>query len=425
MSTDPRAFLDSLDDDAPLPAAVERAARALEADDALVDEGHAAASIPSAIELVIDRKTGRVRQAGATEAEGRWVLDLKTRCERSLYVFEKVVLRRADFTPTLHKPGCDWLQTVPPWRKMMLWPREHCKTSMVGHGLPLHVQIQSATSNPYFPDEDGADIPILYITLNEKLAKGAIRVQQAAWLTNDLLRAFWPHRVWANVRRDAALWNDLEYVLPRETRVPDPSVRALGVGGAITGAHPRLVIEDDLIDINAANSDLIMQEAINCHIAYRALANRPGCLNYIIGTHWATYDLYTYIEENDPTVEIVKRSIVEDGVPIYPEGGFTDAKIADLQRDFGSLFDLLYMNNAKAPGLTDIRMEDVRSFAVADGRIVFDEDARDLALLQNASPMQRIPQVGTKGDTSMAGRPLHEVYDVVKARHEHLRLRAR
>jgi hypothetical protein len=85
------------------------------------------------------------------------------------------------------------------------------------------------------------------------------------------------------------------------------------VGGAITGAHPNILIKDDLVSIEAANSPTVMQSAIQWHVASRALINSPGCLEYIIGTRWSVADIYQYILDNDPTVEVVIRSIVEGG----------------------------------------------------------------------------------------------------------------
>src|SRR3990170_1412990 len=168
---------------------------------------------PPAAEIVVDRKSGLARQAGADTPEGAWVLGFKLRAERSLYVFCKGVLL----------------------------PREHGKTSLVSHGLPIHILIQPKDGNIYFPDEEGADQRIILIGETETRATDAMRVIQSAFEMNDTIRALWPHRVWDNPRRESKKWNERECIIPRPAEYPDPSIRAIGVGGAVTGAHPTVL----------------------------------------------------------------------------------------------------------------------------------------------------------------------------------------
>jgi hypothetical protein len=186
----------------------------------------------------------------------------------------------------------------------------------------------------------------------------------------------------------------------------------IGVGGAITGAHPSVVIKDDLVTLEAANSPTVMQTAIEWHIASRALTNRPDCLEFTIGTRWHAADLYAYMQENDASVEWIIRAIVEDGKPIYPEFsfgegdqkrvyGFSVPKIAQLQREFGVLFPLIYMNSAADPSLVDFAASDLREYEIVGGEIVFREDESDLRLVER---LQRRPD--TPSDV-LRGAPLN------------------
>jgi predicted acetyltransferase len=174
-------------------------------------------------------------------------------------------------------------------------------------------------------------------------------------------------------------------IVPRETEWPDPTVRAIGVGGAITGARPTVLIKDDLVSLAAANSEVEMQTAIDWHIASRALMEEyekdtgMEALEFIIGTRWAVWDLYEYVIQNDPTVETVIRAIVEDGTPIWPER-FDDKRVAQLQREFGSMFWLLYMNSAANPELSDFNVEKVRHFEFSGSEITFDSTEDDYLL---------------------------------------------
>lgn len=335
-------------------------------------------------ELVIDAKSGEVRQAGS-DGPGAYIVQFRREAEKSLYLFAKAVLGREYLSPSLHIPVCHFLQTRPPQRKLLLLPREHCKTTLVSHALPIHILIQPKESNIYFPGEEGCHQRIILACETISRAKDHLRVIETAMESNSLIKALWPHRCWDNARRESKKWNDEEMIIPRKDEYPDPTIRTIGVDGAITGAHPSCLIKDDLVSIRAANSATTMKTAIDWHIASRALINSPDCLEFVIGTRWAIHDLYSHIQQNDATVEIMHRAVVENSKTIYPEK-FSLAEhprkttIESLQIQFGSMFPLLYMNSANDPDLVDFDMQCVRSFEVDGDGIVFGEDERDTVL---------------------------------------------
>lgn len=340
-------------------------------------------------ELIADEKYSRVRQAGA-DREGEWVRRFKKAAERNLYVFAKGVMNRDYLTPHFHLSVCEFLQGTPPPRKMLLLPRNHAKTSIVSHCLPPHVLIQPADDNIYFPGLSGSESRILLAGEKEERAKDNLRVISAAFSDNPLLRALWPERVWEKPRRDAPRWNDSEIIIPREKEWPDPSVKAIGVGGAITGARPNVLIKDDIISVEAANSETVMQNAIDWHIVSRALLEKYeddtglAPLEFIIGTHWATFDLYTYIKENDPTVEVLSKAIFwanDEGEQqiLWPER-YNWEGIDQLKKEYGRMFWLLFMNDPFDPSITDFDLSQVRRFSISGGRVQFCEDPRDEAL---------------------------------------------
>lgn len=350
---------------------------------------------------------GQARQAGASQAEGEFLKRLKQQAESRLYVFAKAIMGRGYLTKRLHLPLCDGLQRVPPFRKMRLLPRDHAKTSVISHCLPPHILIQPAASNLYFKGLAGTECRIMLAGETEGRATSNLRVIETAFEGNQLLRALWPESVWEEPRRQAKKWNDKAFILPRENEYPDPSVFAIGVGGAVTGARPNVIIKDDLVSIAAANSDVVMRDAIEWHKASRALMDEyekdtgQESLEYIIGTRWATFDLYSYIMQGDdeapadPTVDIEIRAIIEDGAPLWPER-FDDKRIEQLKAEFGSMFWLLYMNTASDASLVDFSTAAVRSFQLRespDGLLIcFDESMLDEALVRRAEKGEGVAQ---------------------------------
>jgi len=331
-------------------------------------------------EFVIEKKSGRVRQAGASRAQGQFIALFKQSCEADLYCFLRGVLNHWFFDAGLHKPVCDWLTKFPPYRKMLLMPRNHGKTTIVAQGIPLHAMIQPAATNIYYPGMPGNHLRVVLAGETEEMAVRNLRFIKMSLENNALLRALWPHICWDNPRRQAGKWSDDTIIIPRDTAFTEPTIRAIGVGGAVTGMHPIMLIKDDLTTQKAANEPPTMSKAIEWHTDSRALfANPDKDLEFITGTKWANYDLPGYIKDTDPSVEINTewRRVVQDGKVLWPfKFGYKGA-IEQLQKEHGIKFNLLYMNEATGDGLTDFLLSDLREYELGGGSIRFDENELD------------------------------------------------
>lgn len=374
-------------------------------------------------ELVIDRATGQVRQAGADQSMGKYIQDFRRAAEQSLFVFAKGVLGLSRLTTSLHKPVCEFLMKTPPYRKMILLPRDHLKSSICSRALPIHILIQPKESNCYIPGKDGADTRILLSTKTATNAQHQLRWIEARLETCDILQALWPHRVWENARKQSRKWSEAEMMIPRKEDFPEASIETIGVGGKVVGRHYDVMIKDDLIDIEDANSEVVMNTAIEWHKASRALMDDPDkSLEFILGTRWAVYDLYQDIIDLDPTVEVVVRAAIEDGRTIFPEM-FSMDTLNRLHREMGPRFFLLYMNSAHNPELTDFDMDAIRLFEFQGPLIRFSQDERDGILAEamaRADKGIRVVPEPIPGVTRLN----RESYDMMKARNEYIRGRA-
>lgn len=345
-------------------------------------------------EFVVERKTGQVRQAGASRAQGAFIQTFKSAAEQSLYCFLRGVMNHHFLDPNLHKPVCDWLTRVPPFRKMLLMPRNHGKTTIVAQGIPLHAMIQPAATNIYYKKMPGSHLRLVLAGETEDMAVRNLRYIKMALENNVLLRALWPHVVWENPKRQAPKWSDDQIIIPRDTPFAEPTIRAIGVGGAVTGMHPIMLIKDDLTTQKAANEPPTMSKAIEWHTDSRALLANPDTdLEFITGTRWANYDLPSYIADTDKTVEINKewRRVVQDGKVLWPfKYGYPGA-VEQLQKEHGIKFNLLYMNEAMGDGLTDFLLSDLREYELGGGVIRFDENELDEVL--RTATNEREPEV--------------------------------
>ena len=374
-------------------------------------------------EIILD-KSGRLRQAGADPIESKRIADMKPKAEASLFYFWKYILAinrlekgKSIISPRLHGDFCNFLQRTPPYRKMYLMPRGHLKSACVSEALPLHILFQPKERNLYWDGLDGSQMRILLIGEKQELMSAHLRFMQRQCENNKYIRAFWGERIWDSPRKQAQHWNAIEMKLPVSDEIgdhyADPHIRVIGVGGAITGAHPSVLIKDDLISKEAANSPVVMQTAIEYHKTSRALLspNEDIGLEFIIGTKWAVADLYDDIIKNDPTVEVCVRAIVEFGQPIWPEKK-TLADVEALKKEHGAMFWLLYMNSAADPELTDFHEQHLRAYRIEGDEIVFDEDGRDVVLAERAAPHEHVEQPVP----DLRGKPLKQALDEIGER---------
>jgi hypothetical protein len=356
-------------------------------------------------------------------ADGAFIATFRETCETSLYALAVGVLGYTFLTKTLHKPVCDWLQRVPPRRKMLLMPREHGKTTLGPRTLPIHTWIQPRERNIYFPGEPGANTRILLCGETESMAKGNLRVIRTHLEQNELLRALWPHIIWPRPQRDAKLWNDSEFIIPRPTEFAESSLDAVGVGGARTGKHPTIIMKDDITTEAAANSAVVMQTAIDWHVNTRALLPPHG-LEFIHATYWTPDDL-PHVVERDVSVAVNTkyRSITEDDKIIWPEY-ITPERVQQLMREYGPRFYLLYMNSVSDSTLTDFDVTDLRVFDLEGDVLTFPDDPRD-----TENPWHRggpIPSPPTPTDPmDLRGRSLYDPVSQEALRRRAYRLNAR
>lgn len=364
---------------------------------------------------------------------------IKREFEADLFLFTYYVLGRTYLYGKLHNDICKWLTTIPfmdggrpKFRKMLLLPREHCKTSLVSHALPCHILIQRPESNLYCPGVDGRNTRILLAGETLDRASKNLKVVQSIFESNELFRKLWPEHTFntpayrtKDPRRESKRWNANEMEIPRNINYPDPSVQAIGVGGAITGARFDVSIKDDLVSVEAANSAIVMDAALTWHKASRALMESAASPEYIIGTRWAVHDIYDEIEQNDETVTIIKRSVVEDGEVIYPtkfslQPEYGKHSIDQLHKEHGIMFYLLYMNSAADPELVDFDIEQLRYYAMSGDAIVFEESDVDAKIMDKLNaPAPEMP------DVPSGTRLTAETYDILRARGEYLRFRAK
>jgi len=197
--------------------------------------------------------------------------------------------------------------------------------------------------------------------------------------------------------------------IPRTKEYVEPSVFAIGVGGAATGWHFNVHVHDDLVTDNAADSPTVMETAIQWFKDSRALLDdQQYSLEYTVGTHWAVHDLYYVIMNDfdghrhpDPTVEWRIRSIIEDGMIVFPEMGYNWENIIQLQAADPVRFALMYMNSLADPSIADFNAHEVREYDWLDDCVSFNTDDRDAVLVRAYGAEARMPDPARHGPVTL------------------------
>jgi hypothetical protein len=366
----------------------------------------------------------QVRQAGTLGEERELVELYKEKLERDLFAFNYTVMGGENILqPVPHQLFCNFLQSVPPKRKLLLAPRGHLKTTLAG-GLALHFFVQPDQHNIYFPQQigalghsDGRSTRALLSSKSLPLSSDRLVRLKTLLETNKLFHGFWPQVFWEDPTKQAKTWNNEELLFQRKDIFVEPSLKCIGVGGTITGYHFNVHLHDDLIDIKDRASATTMKTAFDWFVASRALMdNIQESLEITTGTHWANNDLYTLIRENDHSVEsqifsALKQGTVDqdprtqhttlsqDALPLWPEVfplSLLDQLAQPEPYGVGGLFPLCYLNDPYHRSVVDFDPHQIRFYTLEGDSLVFQRDIRD-DILQEVFGVPEIPDYLLKG----------------------------
>ena len=350
----------------------------------------------------------------------RKYLHVRDLCRRSLYDFLIVCLGRTYLQGSLHRRVCEFIQSDVN-EALLLLARDHCKSTIVSQGLPLHILIQEPETNCYFPGEWGCEQRVLVLGSGDDVVADHIGSVRQELESNETLRFLFPEICWPDPRKPGVMedgsiikaeWNDNNLTVPRKGTWPNPSIGAKSVGGSLAGWRPTFLVFDDVIGEREANSPSHMRKAIRGYTTADALLGRAAKTR-TIGTPWTLDDLYASMREDPAVAKLEIPAIVmpdgeewetlddafERGRVVYTKGknGWTKEKLKRRRekwyRDEGSdlLFSLMMMLRASGDAATDFAgYMPWREYEVVDGerpsptsRVVFSEVEHDERLGEN------------------------------------------
>jgi predicted phage terminase large subunit-like protein len=184
-------------------------------------------------------------------------------------------------------------------RALVELPRDHGKSTQVCARLAWEL---------------GRDpsLRVKVVCASEALAVERGRFVREAIVHNARLRLVFPDL------EAATPWTDTRFAIVRPANVIGPSVTAIGVGAASTGARADLLICDDIVDVKALRS---RAERDRVKAAFRDnLLNllEPTGRFWGLCTPWHRDDLNAELKKN-PAFAVFRRAVREDLAPVWPE----------------------------------------------------------------------------------------------------------
>lgn len=241
-------------------------------------------------------------------------------CEDSLYIFARVACGFNKFKPELHKKMCDFLQSDGSIRKLLLAPRDHFKSSVVQAYV-----LWRLINNP--------EERILIAGDTAGTAENKLEKIKNILKHSSTLQALWPNLVPKS--KVGVRWSQQEIELNRNEAHAEPSITALGVGGARAGAHYTLIICDDIATKEAKDQPTTMRKTIEWFNGLEAMLVEPYKNEIVlVGTPWAHDDVHEHADHSwrsGTTKKFYEAMVLpfwgEDDLPIFPElyGGIDNA----------------------------------------------------------------------------------------------------
>jgi len=274
--------------------------------------------------------------------------ELALRGRTDLYFFAKGVLGYRDMAMGCHGPACRFIQVNPSQFKLILWPRDHFKSSVLTIGGTMQKVVQNPEKRNLIRNEVATNAQRFLRTIRQH-AEG-----------NRIFRALYPEVIPKDMKK--VRWNDSELDFVRQGQYPEPTISAAGITSTSTSQHFNHITDDDPISEEAVRSELVMQEAINRIKGVDALMIDPEKdTHWLVGTRWTFADVYSWYEKTfRPRMSRFIRGAIEDGQPIFPER-FSLKKLAEI-RDvvLEYRWSCNYMNNPRNPDVQDLNVEDLK-----------------------------------------------------------------
>ncbi len=213
-------------------------------------------------------------------------------------------------------------------RSLILAPRGFGKSTLMSVARCIYEIVR----NP--------DVRILLASNTQAQAESFIREIRGHFETN---RYF--HKIFGDfVGRK---WTDTEIIVPRKRIAKEPTIFAIGVGGALVSRHFDVIICDDIVDEENSRTETQRERLRVWFFKVLLPCLEPHGKLCVIGTRYHYRDLYGHLIETGFAPVTLIRAVGPDGSSAWPEK-FSAEKLEQIRRLAGTvIFNAQYQNDTE------------------------------------------------------------------------------
>jgi hypothetical protein len=244
---------------------------------------------------------------------------------------------------------------------LVLMPRDHLKSKMAAF-IAAWWLVKDPTET------------ILYVSSTASLAEKQLgQIKQI--LESVACRRYWPELINIDEGKRAR-WNTEEIIVDHPLRkaegIADPSIKAIGITGSVTGFHASKVVLDDLVTPQNAYTEEGRGKVASLYSQLASIESATS-KELVVGTRYHPKDLYNDLimmretffneegeEEEREVYEVFQRVVEEDGEFLWPRTQRADGKAFGFDAQIlarkkakyidTSQFYAQYYNNPNDPG---------------------------------------------------------------------------
>lgn len=288
---------------------------------------------------------------------------MRRRALNQVYFMAKAILGHKDVNKETHGDLGKFLDSTdrsdPNFRdrRMALMPRGGLKTTVCTETDSLRIGLR---------DPDQARVLIANEVVGN--ATAMLSAIMGYCEKNELLRLLFSDRIPTRFTGPGVKWSSTEgAILVRKTSWKEPTWLPIGVGGAAVSKHFSHIKCDDLIGLEAYNSEAEMKRATNWvdHIEGLIISDFDTIIDWI-GTRWRRRDLYNHVMRiYGDDMRVFRRRMFEelaDGTRVlfFPQH-YTWKKVNQLMKK-PAIFAAQYMNDPASDELQDFSETNLRFF---------------------------------------------------------------
>jgi hypothetical protein len=306
----------------------------------------------------------------------------------SLFYFIKVTLRKHRLTTHLHRDICSSLEKDS-YKDVLEIPRDHFKSTICSEGLPIWWALPFSDEDEKYMRALGygdefikwmrfihdQDTRTLLVSANIVNAMKLGRRISFHYENNSMFRGLFPEVI--PTSKDS--WSEHSMTHHRTGKFTsahgEGTFDLLGVGAALQSRHYNRQVKDDLVGLDALDSETVMDSIIDYHKltvgAFDSDETNPDKVGdeIVVGNRWQYEDLNSYLRLNEKEFTFTTHSAIggccskhPHGVPIFPEE-FSIKRLNKIRERLGTYFySCQYLNSPTPPGESFFKESNLRRF---------------------------------------------------------------